>query len=190
MPHTHIPVQAAARPIAEHYGRDACGCKIGKMTEVRLISEALFNTIADLASESPRLRMNHNFHSGPDDNPHRLLNVLLAGTYIRPHRHLTPPKSETFLVLEGAADMILFDNDGAIKARHRLGVASPQGRLWGVDLSPGVWHTILARSARVVCFEVKPGPWEPSSDKEFAEWAPSENDPAVGAYLQALFEPG
>ena len=57
------------------------------------------------------------FHSGPADNPYCFLNVLLRGTYIRPHRHLVPPKSESFLVLEGLADVILFDNQGAIFPR-------------------------------------------------------------------------
>src|SRR5580698_2789534 len=124
------------------------------MTEVKLISSSLFDTVEALAEASPRLRMNHNFHSGPADNPHRFLNVLLRGTYIRPHRHLAPPKSESFIVLEGMADVVLFDEDGAITARHhlgdqRLGVESPEGRLWGVDIPPGVWHTILARTKRV-----------------------------------------
>ena len=160
------------------------------MAEVELISESLFDKVADLASESPRRRKNHNFHSSPTDNPHRFLNVLLAGTYIRPHRHLEPPKSETFVVLEGAADVILFDEYGAIKARHRLGEHSPLGRIWGVDLAPGVWHTIVARSARVICFEVKPGPWDPSNDKDFAVWAPAENDSAATAYLQGLVDGG
>jgi cupin fold WbuC family metalloprotein len=158
------------------------------MTEVKLISTSLFDTVAALAEASPRLRMNHNFHSGPGDNPHRFLNVLLRGTYIRPHRHFVPPKSECFLVLEGMADVILFDDGGAITARHRLGADSPQDRLWGVDISPGVWHTILARTARVVCFEVKPGPWVATNDKEFASWAPSENDPDAAAYCNALLD--
>src|SRR5580700_9577920 len=95
------------------------------------ISSSLFDSIAALAAASPRLRMNHNFHSGPSDNPHRFLNVLLRGTYIRPHRHANPPKSESFLVLEGAADVIIFDNDGAVTARYSLGAESPDGRLWG-----------------------------------------------------------
>ena len=86
------------------------------MPEVKLISGALFDTVAALATASPRLRMNYNFHSDPADNPHRFLNVLLRGTYIRPHRHLVPPKSESFLVLEGMADVILFDDQGAITA--------------------------------------------------------------------------
>lgn len=157
---------------------------------MNLISEALFDAVALDASGSPRRRMNHNFHSGPDDNPHRFLNVLLLGTYIRPHRHADPPKSETFVVLEGAADVLIFNEDGVILERHRLGALestrSPEGRLWGIDLPAGVWHTILARTERVVCFEVKPGPWKPASDKEFAPWAPAENDAAAAAYLESL----
>jgi len=158
------------------------------MTEVKLIASSLFDTVEALAEASPRLRMNHNFHSGPADNPHRFLNVLLRETYIRPHRHLAPPKSESFLVLEGIADVILFDEDGAITARHRLGVESPEGHLWGVDMPPGVWHTIVARTKRVVCFEVKPGPWVASNDKEFADWAPAENDPEAAAYCNGLLD--
>jgi cupin fold WbuC family metalloprotein len=164
--------------------------KIGTMAEIQLISESLFNKVADLASESPRRRKNHNFHSGPGDNLHRFLNVLLAGTYIRPHRHLDPPKSETVLVLEGTADVILFDDYGAIRARHRLGESSQHGRIWGVDLAPGIWHTIIARTARVICFEVKHGPWDPFTDKDFALWAPAENDSAATVYLQGLVEGG
>jgi cupin fold WbuC family metalloprotein len=162
--------------------------KISTMSDVKLIPESLFDTVTECAEASPRRRMNYNFHSGPADNPHRFLNVLLRGTYIQPHRHSAPPKSETFLVLQGAADVIVFDDHGAIIARHRLGAQSLQDRLWGVDIPSGVWHTILARTDRVVCFEVKAGPWEPRSDKEFAPWAPPESDPSAGAFVNALLE--
>ena len=148
---------------------------------IQIIDRKLIEEVALRAESTVRRRLNHNFHSGPADNPHRFLNVLLRGTYIRPHRHLDPPKSETFVVLEGEAEVILFDDDGAITSRHLLGKDT-----LGVDLSPGVWHTVVARTDRVVCFEVKPGPWEPASDKEFAEWAPREGDPGVGAYLESL----
>ena len=158
------------------------------MTAVKLIQGSLFDTVAALAEASPRLRMNYNFHSGPGDNPHRFLNVLLRGTYIRPHRHLDPPKPESFLVLEGMADAILFDDHGAITDRFQLGAESAEGRLWGIDIPPGVWHTILARTARAVCFEVKPGPWVAANDKEFATWAPAENDPEAAAYGRALLD--
>lgn len=156
------------------------------MSETKLIPAELFETVAGLAAASPRRRMNYNFHEAATDNPHRFLNVLLRGTYVRPHRHCAPPKSETFLVLEGVADVILFDDTGAITARHSLGADTPQGRLWGVDIPPGVWHTILPRTERVVCFEVKPGPWEPATDKDFAAWAPAEGSPDAADYCRTL----
>src|SRR5690349_1256464 len=146
---------------------------------IQLISSELFEAVAARAEQSPRRRMNHNLHSGPEDNPHRFLNVLLRGTYTRPHRHANPAKAETFLVLEGEADVIVFDDRGEVAARHRLGSEGAEGRLWGADLAPGVWHTVLPRSARAVCFEVKPGPWDPANDKEFAPWAPEEGDRAA-----------
>ena len=82
------------------------------MSEPKLISAELFEGIAELAAASPRRRMNHNLHDAAGDNPHRFLNILLRGTYIRPHRHVTPPKAETFLVLEGIAGIVIV-TDGA-----------------------------------------------------------------------------
>ena len=148
---------------------------------IQLIDRNLFEQVAQRAEETPRRRLNHNFHSGPTDNPHRFLNVLLRGTYIRPHRHLYPPKPETFLVIEGRALIVIFNEDGSVASRHRLGEET-----LGIDLGPGIWHTVVALSDRVICFEVKPGPWEPASDKEFASWAPPEGDPAVSGYLESL----
>lgn len=156
------------------------------MEAIQLIDEDLFKRVAATAQASPRKRMNHNFHAGAEDNPHRFLNVLLQGTYIRPHRHLEPPKAEAFLVLEGIADVITFDESGNVVNRYRLGESVNGSRCWGVDLAPGIWHTVVAVSERVVCYEVKPGPWEASSDKEFASWAPREGEPAAAALLERL----
>lgn len=157
-----------------------------KEKHVQLVHEQLFTEVAERAAQSSRRRMNHNFHSSAEDNPHRFLNVLLEGTYVRPHRHLDPPKAETFLVLEGAASVLVFNDAGEVTARYDLGMPSEHGHLWGVDIPPGIWHTIIAQSARVVCFEVKPGPWNPATDKDFAAWAPTEQDPEREAYLGTL----
>ena len=150
------------------------------MADVQVISDGLFQRVAKLAHESARKRMNYNFHESAVDNPHRFLNVLLKGTYVQPHRHADPPKAESFLVL----------GSGTVTQRYSLGVDSTdgEGHMWGVDLPPGVWHTIVARTERVICFEVKPGPWQAASDKEFAEWAPRETDPRAAVYLEALLQ--
>ncbi|PWU00266.1 MAG: cupin fold metalloprotein, WbuC family [Terriglobia bacterium] len=152
---------------------------------VQLITRSLFDETARRAAQSHRRRMNHNFHAAPTDNPHRFLNVLLEKTYIRPHRHLEPPKSETFLVLEGEVAFFQFDDNGTVAASYSLG---PDQEALGIDVPPGVWHTLTAVSPHAICFEVKPGPWEPATDKEFAPWAPDEGNPEAGVWLQGLLE--
>ena len=150
---------------------------------IQLIDRQLIARVTEGARSSPRRRMNHNFHSGPEDNPHRFLNVLLRGTYVQPHRHLRHPKSEGFLALEGKGLVVEFDDNGAIAARHEIG---PGCTSFGVDIAPGVWHSVLAVSDVLVCYEVKPGPWDPREDKEFATWAPPEGSPDVERYLSAI----
>ena len=115
------------------------------------------------------------------DNPHRFLNVMVRGTYIAPHRHLDPPKSETFLVLEGELAFFTFDDAGKVASTHVLG-----RDVTGIDIQPGVWHTLAVLSDHAVCFEVKPGPYLASNDKDFAPWAPREGDPDTGRFLNTL----
>ncbi len=139
--------------------------------------------------------MNHNFHAGPQDAVHRFLNVLTRDSYVVPHRHLHPPKDESFLVLEGSAAVFAFSPDGAVEESWVLGKspdlfppsARHTGELIGIDLPAGVWHTVVALTEYVVCYEVKPGPWDPSTDKEFAPWAPPEHErDAARAFLARI----
>ena len=165
---------------------------------VQPITASLIRQVTEQARLSPRRRMNFNFHSGPSDNPHRFLNVFLQGSYVAPHRHHAPPKAEAFIVLEGYVAIFCFEPDGRVRSRHLLGCGPVPGPLprglakleaaRGIDIAPGIWHTITAVTPVAVCFEVKPGPWEPGADKEFAAWAPLEGDPAAQRYLDLLLE--
>ena len=51
----------------------------------------------------------------------------------------------------------------------------------GVDVGPGIWHTVAILTDAAVCYEVKPGPYSAANDKDFAPWAPREGDPAAPA---------
>ena len=154
---------------------------------VQLISERLIDELRAKAIESPRGRVNRNFHAGADDAVHRFLNVLTRGTYVQPHRHFHPPKHESFIVLEGTVAVIAFNDDGEVLQRWNL-TAEPGGNR-GIDFPAGLWHTIAALTDTAVCFEVKPGPWDPATDKEFAAWAPAEtHGGAARAWLDALLE--
>jgi cupin fold WbuC family metalloprotein len=153
------------------------------MSPVQLLDSGLFASLIERARQSPRLRTNHNFHSSAEDNPHRFLNVMTRGTYITPHRHRDPPKSESFIVLEGELAFFIFDDAGQVTGTHVLGRDTI-----GIDIQPGVWHTIAVLSEHVVCFEVKPGPYSAANDKDFAPWAPMEGDPRAKAYLEGLVD--
>jgi cupin fold WbuC family metalloprotein len=164
--------------------------------QMQLLTDSLIQSVVDKALQSPRLRMNHNFHTGPEDNPHRFLNVFAYGTYVAPHRHRNPPKAESFIVLEGYVAIFLFRDDGTLEKTVVLGsgpapkklpssiAGNPAAR--GIDLAPGIWHSITALTPHAVTYEVKPGPWDPASDKEFAPWAPREGDATAADYLQQL----
>ncbi len=153
------------------------------MPAVQLLDRALIASLIETARVSPRLRTNYNFHVNMEDNPHRFLNVMMRGTYIAPHRHLDPPKAESFLVLEGEIAFFTFDDAGRIATTQVLG-----RDVLGVDLPPGVWHTMMPLTPHAVCYEVKPGPYLASTDKDFAPWAPREGEPGVAAYLESLIE--
>jgi cupin fold WbuC family metalloprotein len=152
------------------------------VTDVQLIDQALLDRTLEAARSSPRLRAVYTFHRGAADNPHRFLNAFVRGTYLPPNRHLATPKAKSFLVLRGELGCLVFDDKGKVTERYHLGRAG----LVGIDLQPGLWHTVLPLGESAVCFEVKPGPWDAATDREHAPWAPREGDAHVQAYLASL----
>lgn len=58
---------------------------------MKIIDDNLLNLVSAQAKESPRLRMNYNFHQSLDDKCHRFLNAVEPGTKVEIHRkHPTP----------------------------------------------------------------------------------------------------
>jgi cupin fold WbuC family metalloprotein len=139
-----------------------------------LFGEAQLDELCSRARASPRLRMNQNFH-GMDDPVHRLLNAIEPGSYVRPHRHLDPSKTETILMVRGALGLIVFDKMGVLREATRLEV---HGGASGADLPVGVWHTLVSLEPGTVFFETKPGPYVSPKAGDVAAWAPAEGEPA------------
>ena len=68
---------------------------------MQLINSTLLNEVTKQAQDSPRLRMNYNFHDSLDARAQRLLNALEPGTILPIHRH--PHTAETYLLLAEAS---------------------------------------------------------------------------------------
>ncbi len=151
-------------------------------TKLTVLGSALIKAANAASRESPRKRIIQPFHQTADDRLQRMLNSLQPGTYIRPHRH-GAARAESLLVLAGSVLYVAFDDNGAAKERLHLAAGSDA---MGVDTAGGIYHCFVALEPDTVVFEVKPGPYEPATDREFAPWAPEEGSEEAAAYLQQL----
>lgn len=152
---------------------------------LKLITSTLLDDLSKKAALSKRLRMNHNFHE-LSDNLQRMLNAIEPGSYVRPHRHLNPPKVEVFLMLKGRAAIVLFDNDGTVLDSQIL---TPDDECRGVEFAPEQYHTIISLETGTVIFEAKDGPYIAMTDKDFAPFAPPPEDKeAADRYTAKLKE--
>jgi cupin fold WbuC family metalloprotein len=153
---------------------------------MKLLDETTTSALLAAAGESPRRRANHNLHPVLEDPVQRFFNAMQPGTYVRPHRHSTPPRWELFLVLRGAVAVLLFDDHGRVEERQELDATGP---VFGVEVEAGRWHTLVALQPSVL-FEMKQGPYRALTDKDFAVWAPSEGDPACASMVRWYLRAG
>ena len=123
---------------------------------MKIIDDKLIEGVIAQAKESPRLRMNYNFHQNLDDKCHRLLNALEVGTVVPIHRH--PTKDESFVLLKGKIRVNLFNDAGNVTESVIL---NPSDGVYGVDIPQNVWHNVECLESGSVIFEVKEGPFVP-----------------------------
>ena len=156
------------------------------------ISEPLFrlddrwwNEGIQASRESRRQRMILPVHREQSAPVQRMLNFLQPDTYIRPHRHPGSGATESMIVLQGAINFFTFDDRGTIQTNIYVGGSIAHSV---VDIEPNIWHTFVVILKDTVLFEVKRGPYNPATDKEFAAWAPEESTAASISYLSNLKE--
>jgi cupin fold WbuC family metalloprotein len=150
---------------------------------MKIINKLRLDQLSQTAAASERRRKNLNLHDEYADPCQRLFNAIEPGTYIRPHRHLDPPKAECFVTVRGRMALFVFADDGTVDKVLMLGVGCD---VQAVELPPGTWHSLVSLEPGTVFFEIKHGPYVPLSDKDFAPWSPAEGSPGATAYLATL----
>ena len=123
---------------------------------MKVIDQTLLDKVSAQAKESPRLRMNFNFHQSLDDKCHRFLNAVEPGTKVEIHRH--PTKDETFVILRGKVKVSTYDDEGNVIESV---VLCPEEGKYGVDIPKNVWHSLESLESGSVIFECKEGPFVP-----------------------------
>jgi cupin fold WbuC family metalloprotein len=123
----------------------------------------------------------YNFHEH-EDPVQRMLNAIVPGSYVTPHKHESPDKVELIAPLVGKAAMFQYDEVGEITEMH---IMSPEDGVRGVDIPPRAYHNFVALTPCVV-LEIIQGPYRAETHKKFAPFAPLEGSPECAVYLEKL----
>lgn len=140
--------------------------------DVVLVDSADLAEFKRLAMRNPRKRIRLCTHRAPSDGLHEMFIVHTSETYVRPHKHIG--KAESFAIIEGRVDVVLFHDDGSIRQVVRMGEPG-SGLPFYYRLSDPIFHTLLIRSEILVFHEVTQGPFL-REQSVFAEWAPLDGD--------------
>ena len=151
--------------------------KVGR-AEIEMLKERV------LQNERHRIRLCA--HDSPDSSGvHEMFVALTRESYVKPHKHVG--KSESFHIIEGSADLAVFDDSGNVTEVIRLGDYLSGHRMY-YRMSQPYFHTPLVTSEVLVFHEITDGPFS-RSDTEFASWAPDDADGAAGReYVAQLQE--
>jgi cupin fold WbuC family metalloprotein len=148
---------------------------------MKIVNAESIAQLLSRAAASPRKRANLNLHTEQTDPVGRFLNAGIVGTYVRPHRHRMD-KWELVSVVKGRFDLVTFTSDGVVKSRVTL--CSEGASV--AEIPGGEWHSAVFHAPAAVVLEIKAGPYERELDKEFASWAPPEDDPAAARFVNWL----
>jgi cupin fold WbuC family metalloprotein len=158
------------------------------MTLSLITNDALLDMEKAARSRSRR-RLHFNLHADYSDPCQRLLNVICSDSYIPPHCHDPSQGPEALFAIRGRFAVAKFDDCGNIISTHKMGserYIDESTNLAGMQIEPGVWHTVIVVSDVGVLLEVKAGPFNPLFPKHVASWAPSEGTIEGQVYLREL----
>ena len=136
--------------------------------DVVLVDNADLTEFKRLALINPRKRIRLCTHNSPADSLQEMFIVHTKETYVRPHKHIGKA------VLEGETDLVLFEDNGAIRQIIRMGPFG-SGRKFYHRLAGPVFHSLLIRSDFLVFHEITQGPFL-RGQTVFADWAPEVID--------------
>ena len=83
-------------------------------------------------------------------------------------------------MLRGKVGLLIFSEGGELTQKF---VLQPLGETLGVDIPPGVVHSLVALEKNSVFFESKAGPYVPLMENERFPWAPNEGAVTAHEYL-------
>ena len=150
---------------------------------IPMIGPSEIDFLKQKVRENVRKRARLCAHRSVEDSVHEMFVALTKESYVRPHKHLQ--KSESFHIIQGAMELVLFDDEGRITEAIPLADSASGGRFYH-RMSEPTFHTVRILSDFLLFHETTNGPFQ-KSDTLFAPWAPEERDPsAVRRFMESL----
>ena len=148
-----------------------------------LVSSQDMGSLKEEAAGNRRKRVRLCAHNEIEDNLHEMFIIHAKDTYVRPHKHRG--KIESFHVIEGTVDLVVFDDQGNIERVSQMGDYL-SGLPFYHRISEPAFHTLLITSDVLAFHEVTNGPFD-RADLIFPPWSPEETeDELVAAYMAQL----
>jgi cupin fold WbuC family metalloprotein len=83
--------------------------------------------------------------------------------------------------VSGSAAVLTFEPNGKVLEKIVLSQCGPNV---AIEIPGSTWLTIASLQPGTVLFEIKKGPYQPVTDKDFAAWAPAEGERAAERFVQ------
>ncbi len=145
------------------------------MEDVTLVNDDFIQILKEKARHTKNKRIRLCAHADAQDALHEMIIVLLQSSYVPPHAH--SGKSESFHMIEGQADVILFDSAGTPMRAIHLAPKEHPGHFY-YRLGSERFHTIIPCSETVVFHETTNGPFRREHTVN-ASWAPNQDAPST-----------
>lgn len=140
--------------------------------DVSEVGPEWYDTLKENAYTATKKRSRLCLHHDTEDPLHEMIIVFHQDAVIPPHRHIG--KSESFHIIFGELDVILFNDDGRPSRIISMGdFASGKPHIYRV--SKPIWHSVIIRTEYAAIHEVTNGPFQ-VENSDFAPWAPRPED--------------
>jgi len=153
----------------------------GKEFRISIVDPEQIEALFSLARSLPRKRATLTLYRSQGEKTHTEIKAILPETYIRPHKHINPHQTETFVPLRGIAELVTFSDEGEILQKVLVG----REMVAVAEVEANTWYTLVARTP-FAAFEVKvhPAGDDKGKGEVFAPWAPEEGTKEADIYFE------
>jgi cupin fold WbuC family metalloprotein len=134
--------------------------------EVVVLDPPLLKRLEKMAAADPDGRARICLHADDAEPVQQMIIAFTKRSVIPPHRH--HQKHESYTVISGEIDLVLYDDDGRESRVVELSAEDPE-KARMAQLRGDCFHTVVPRSEMVVMLEVTNGPFD-RARTELADW--------------------